>query len=92
MTTEESLLVDRTNLVFEQWPHLSSAYGCLNCDLIFRAPTAAGKCPQCASESVFDVAAALAVERSSLSSVVGVVEGMIEQLDAELQSIDEGGE
>ena len=77
------------------------AYGCLNCNLIFAHPVRTammsdtdGRCPNCKSESVFDVAAALDVaaaatlvaQRAPLSSVVAEVEGMIERLDAELEN------
>lgn len=67
------------------------AYGCLNCNLIFSSPVRTamrsdtdGRCPGCSSESVFDVAAALAIERTPLGAVLATVGGMIKQLDLEL--------
>lgn len=79
--SEDELYAARTQVVFEQWPTLIQAWGCVNCNAIFREPTEHGGCPHCASTSVFDVAAALAVERSSVADVVRSARGMIERID-----------
>lgn len=82
--SEEELLAGRTSTVLNQWPTLIQASGCVNCNGIFREPTQQGTCPHCNSTSVFDVAAALAVERASVAEIVGKVQGMIERIDEEI--------
>lgn len=89
--SEDELIATRTQLALEQWPHLSRAYGCLNCELLFAEPETSalvsdsvGRCPGCRSESVFDVAAALAVERMPVADVVQTVEAIMERIGEEI--------
>jgi hypothetical protein len=49
---------------FANWPTLDEACGCENCRCLFRRAENA-ICPHCGSESIFDAAAALNVERTS---------------------------
>jgi len=115
--SEDRQLIERTNLALEQWPHLActtqhehteqcrgSAYGCMNCNLIFARPErvamigdTVGRCPKCGSESVFDVAGALSLERTALPtlssfmhSAVDSVEELIKRIDAQLEEPEAG--
>lgn len=83
--SEEDLIAGRTQLAFDQWPTLKAAYGCVNCEAMFKEPSREGTCPHCNSTSVFDVAAALAVERVPAAEVVGKAKAMIERIDAGME-------
>jgi hypothetical protein len=85
--SEDELIADRLHVALEQWPHLNRAFGCLNCELIFAEPKrvamvsdTVGRCPQCGSESVFDVAAALAMERRPVGEVLEQVEAIMQHI------------
>lgn len=79
--SEEELIEERTEAVLAEWPTLKQAWGCMNCDALFRWPQDGAHCPHCKSESVFDAAAVLASERVSVSELVKVAHEMIHTLE-----------
>ena len=78
--SEEDLIAERTNLVMEQWPRLGAAWGCTNCDLIFKTPESRG-CPGCRSKSIFNLASALGHQRLTEAEVAEQATKMIERID-----------
>jgi hypothetical protein len=78
--SEEELIEGRTNSVLADWPTLKHAWGCVNCEALFREPVQS-RCPHCRSESVFDAAAVLATERVPMTEVVQQALGMIHSLE-----------
>ncbi len=80
--TEEGLIEERIDSVLAEWPTLKSAWGCVNCEALFREPIGTSRsCPHCQSESVFDAASVLASERVSVSELVRVAHEMIRNLE-----------
>lgn len=87
--TEEALIEDRTNRVMADWPTLKHAWGCVNCDALFRWPLDGTHCPHCKSTGVFDAAAVLASERVPVSEVVQQALGMIHSLEEAISEAHE---
>ncbi len=86
-------VVESAERAMELWPTLDSAWGCIDCKAIFRAldtkavvSDGVGRCPRCASESCFDVAAI--VNRPSIS--VERLRPIVELLESELALASEG--
>lgn len=80
--TEEALIEERTESVLAEWPTLKHAWGCVNCEALFREPVGtARRCPHCRSESVFDAAAVLANERVPVTELVRIAHEMIHSLE-----------
>lgn len=77
---EEELIEERTEAVLAEWPTLKAAWGCIDCNVLFREPMQ-GRCPHCQSESVFDAAAVLASERVPVSELIKVAHEMIHNLE-----------
>jgi hypothetical protein len=51
----EDLIIARVQTVMRNWPMVNEAWGCVECDALFRYSTNA-HCPHCNSESIFDAA------------------------------------
>lgn len=58
MSDEEKVAI-ATAAVLAEWPTLSAAWGCVDCEGLFKTPTEDSECPHCRSRSVFDVVKAL---------------------------------
>lgn len=91
---DEQLHMERTQLAMEQWPNLDDCWGCANCTMMFKRPTnpqepaksAQHRCPHCASESIFDVAAAMK-RRSGASNAIEIVKRTIVELETVLGEV-----
>jgi transcription elongation factor Elf1 len=78
--TYDELIDSRVRELMSEWPTLDTAFGCENCRSMIRKLDEHGRCPRCGSESVYDVAMALSVERDVVS--VEKLRPLVEMLEA----------
>lgn len=59
MTAIDPVIQRRMEIAQSQWPSLTSASACLDCNFIFAFVEQDGSCPFCQSRSVMDIAGRL---------------------------------